>query len=226
MAQEIKKENLPNTVLVIGPSGSGKDTQIDKLVEKFNYEKIGTGDMFREMYAQGDPDGIKAHEYCEKGVWVPDDLVYSMFAKWIKRYDQDKKWIFSQVVRTEDQVEMFDNLLQKFDRELDLVIYFSLSDEAAIERMSLRRYCPQCGEEYHLKYVPPKKEGVCDNDGTQLEVRDDDHPEAIKQRIKEFRNKTEPILEVYRNRDLLVEIDASETIEEIHEVVLEKLSKE
>jgi adenylate kinase len=221
----ISKQKLPNTIQVLGPSGSGKDTQIDKLVEKFDYEKIGTGDMFRAMYEKKDPDGVKAYEYWSKGKWVPDELVYKMFKKWIQQYDENKKWIFSQVVRTTPQIKYFDDLLEDFNRELGLVIYFSLSDEAAVERMSLRRYCPNCGEEYHLKYLPPQNEGVCDKDGVRLEIRDDDNPEAILQRLEEFRNKTKPVLDVYKNRGILIEIDASPSIEEIHEVVLKRLKE-
>jgi adenylate kinase len=220
----ISKENLPKTIQVLGPSGSGKDTQIDKLAEKFDYQKIGTGDMFRALYEEKDPDGVEAYKYWSEGKWVPDELVYKMFAKWIEKYDSDKPWIFSQVVRTVPQVELFDKLLEKFDRSLDLVIYFSLSREAAIERMSLRRYCPECGEEYHLKYLPPKNDEKCDNDGTKLETREDDNPEAIVQRLEEFKNKTRPVLDVYGDRGILIEIDASPSIDEIHEVVLEKLA--
>jgi adenylate kinase len=222
---ESDKNQLPEVILVLGPSGSGKDTQIDKLVQKFDYEKIGTGDMFRELYAQKDPDAIEAHQYYSKGIWVPDELVYKLFKKWLKKYDATKKWIFSQVVRTVGQVKRFDNLLQDYEKKIGMVIYFALSKEAAIERMSLRRHCPKCGEEYHLKYVPPKKDGFCDNDGEKLEIRKDDHPEAIKQRIKEFENKTKPILDIYKQREILVEIDAAPSIEKIHKVVLKKLAE-
>ncbi|MDD3661906.1 MAG: nucleoside monophosphate kinase [Candidatus Dojkabacteria bacterium] len=203
----------PRTVLVLGPSGSGKDTQIDKLAALCGYEKIGTGDMFRREYEKKTPEGIEAYSYWSKGVWVPDELVYSIFSIWMKQYDPEKPWIFSQVVRAPGQVGLFDDLLKTYGRSLDAVVLFALSEEAAIERMSLRRHCPKCGREYHLKYVPPKKGEVCDDDGEDLVSRDDDTPDSIRQRLREFNGKTRPVIDAYTARGLLVEVDASPPIE-------------
>lgn len=218
-------ENIPRNVLVLGFSGSGKDTQIDKLVEKCEYEVIGTGAMFRDAYDSKTPDGLEAYKYWAEGEWVPDELVYKMFEDYLKGFDSNKSWIFSQTVRTVPQVELFDGLLGKFDRELKLVIYFDLSEEEAIERMSLRRFCSECGRDYHLKYKSPQEVGVCDDDGAKLEIRDDDHPEQIKSRINEFNTKTRPVLDVYQERGILLEIDASPSIDEIHENLIRELNK-
>jgi len=207
--------NFPKTVLVLGPSGSGKDTQIDKLVDLCGYEKIGTGDMLREEYAKRTTKGIEAHKSWGEGRWVPDDLMYELFSEWITKYDRSKPWIFSQVVRAPGQVAMFDDLLGKLGRKLDMVLYFSLSSEAAIERMSLRRHCPVCGREYHLVYVKPRNGEVCDDDGTALIRRDDDYPEAIEQRLEEFKNKVVPILSEYTTRGILTEVDASPSIDDV-----------
>jgi len=216
---------FPHTILALGPSGSGKDTQIDLLAEKCGYEKIGTGEMFREEYEKGSDVGVKAYKYWGKGIWVPDDVVYELFAEYMKRFDAEKPWIFSQVVRTSDQVSLFDDLLGKYGRSLDKVIYFSLSDEDAIERMSLRRHCPVCGREYHLKYKKPENDEVCDDDGTKLIARVDDNPDAILSRLKEFQDKVLPIVKTYSNREILLEVDAAPSIENIHKSLMNSLSK-
>ena len=215
---------LPETILVLGPSGSGKDTQIDKLVELCGGEKIGTGDMFREEYEKGTEVGINAfEEYWGKGIWVANDIVYEVLESWIQKFDPDKKWFFSQVVRDPGQVELFDNLMGKLGRKLELVIHFTLDEDTAMERMSLRRHCPKCGREYHLQYKPPQNDEKCDDDGEELSIRDDDYPEPIRQRIEEYNEKVLPVVEEYRGRGILVEIDASPSIEDVWEAVQQKM---
>lgn len=209
-------DNLPDTVMVLGASGSGKDTQIDKMIKMCGGEKIGTGDMFREELEKGTAIGKRAYEeYWGKGIWVANDIVYEVLESWIQKFDPEKKWIFSQVVRDPGQIELFDSLMGKLGRKLDLVIHFTLSEEAAIERMSLRRHCPKCEREYHLKYLPPKNDEVCDDDGEKLIRRKDDQPKQIRQRMEEYKNKVLPVVEEYRKRGILVEIDASPSIEEV-----------
>ena len=217
--------NLPNTIQVLGPSGSGKDTQIDKIVEACDYVKIGTGDMFREEYEKKSEVGIKAYEYWGEGKWVPNDIVYNVFSEWIQKFDEEKPWIFSQVVRDPGQIPLLDELLKKFDKTLELVIHLPLSEKAAIERMSLRRHCPKCGEEYHLKYVPPKDSEKCDNDGEKLAIREDDFPEAIRTRLNEYNEKVLPVVEEYKKRGILIDVDAAPPIEDVWKGVCEGVEK-
>lgn len=211
--------------MVLGPSGCGKDTQIDLLISKCEYQKIGTGEMFRSLYKEKTKSGLAAYKYWSKGEWVPDKLTFELFEEWLKKYEVAKPWIFSQVVRTAEQVHKFDLLLEKYDRSLDCVIYFKLSEEAAIDRMSTRRICPKCGADYNIKYKKPKMKGVCDNDGEILVTRDDDKPEAIRERLVEFFKKTAPIVEIYKEKGILIEIDSTPSIEEIHQNLLKDLEK-
>lgn len=209
--------NISNkTILVHGPSGSGKDTQVDFLIEKFGFEKIGTGEMFRAL--SNEKKDIA--EMINSGQFIPSKLTYELLNDWVKRYDAKKGWIFVSVVRIFDQVSLFDQLLEKHGRSLDYFLHFSLSEEKAIERMSLRKVCSVCGENYHEKYKVEKVNNVCDKDGGKLVKRDDDKPESIKKRLEEYNKSISPILKEYKQRGVLVDIDASPSIEEINKEVL------
>jgi len=211
------------TVLFHGPSGSGKDTQVDLLVKKHNFENIGTGGMFRIMYSEGDLDGIRAHQYWSKGRFVPDNLTYKMLKKWINKFDVDKNWAFVSVVRTAEQIPLFEDVLREVSRDLDYFVHFLLSEEKAIERMSLRWVCPNCDATYHEKYKQEKVKGYCDRCGMKLIQREDDKEERIKMRLREYNKSIERIINYYKDEGKLIEIDASPGIEEIHKVVVEKL---
>lgn len=215
----------PRTILFHGPSGCGKDTQVELLVKKFNFENIGTGQMIRKLFEENDKDAIVAtKKYTSKGLFVPNSLIYKeMFPKWLKRFDKEKNWAFVSVVREVGQINLFDNLLKTQGRELDLFIHFVLSDEVAIERMSLRKFCPNCGATYHPKFKKEKKEGKCDLCGTALIQRDDDQPEKIISRLEEYNRTIRPILKVYEDRGMLVEVDAAPSIQEIHKEIVKIL---
>lgn len=211
------------TILFHGPSGSGKDTQVELLVQKYEFENIGTGEMFRRMYKEGDIESIKAYQYWSKGQFVPNELTYSMLDRWVRKFDIAKPWAFVSVVRDAGQIPLFDNLLQNNERTLDAVVHFQLSEEKAIERMSLRKICPYCDATYHQKYKPEKVEGYCDKCGTKLIQREDDQPDKIKLRLKEYNRTITPIVETFRQRGILIEIDAAPSIEEIHTQVIARL---
>jgi adenylate kinase len=207
----------PRTILVHGPSGSGKDTQVDLLLEKLsNFEKIVTGDMFRKIAKTDEA----LSEQLNAGIFPSSKLTYELLSKWMERYGIDNGWIFVSVVRRFDQIALLDELLQKYDRKVDLFIHFSLSAEKAIERMAWRKVCSVCGENYHEKYKPEKAFNVCDKDGGKLVRRDDDRPGSIKKRLSEYEKGIKPILDEYKKRGILVDIDASPSIEEIHAEVL------
>jgi len=211
------------TYLFLGPSGSGKDTQVDKILEKFDFERIATGEMFRNLYEQKDSDGIEAQKSWGAGKWVDSEMTYKMLRKWVGKFDNNKDWIFVSVVRSPDQIELFDKLLMDLSRNLTAVIHFSLSEKSAIERMSLRTICKKCGTSYHSLYKKERIPGVCDVDGGELIQREDDKPEKIVSRLNEYNRTIEPILSEYEKRGLLHDIDASKSIDDIHKVVLKEL---
>lgn len=212
------------TILFHGPSGSGKDTQVELLVKKYDFAKIGTGDMFRTMYSEGDIDAIRAYQHYSKGRFVPNELTYKMFAKWLEKFDPEKDWAFVSVVRDVGQIPLFDELLKEKSRELDHFVHFTVSEEVAVERRSLRWTCSNCGNTYHEKYKPEKTKSFCDNCGTKLSQRVDDTPEKTRSLLNEYNRTIKPIVEEYRKRGILIEIDANPGIQEIHENVVEALS--
>lgn len=215
----------PKTILFHGPSGCGKDTQVEFLVNSYGYQNIGTGDMIRKLSAEGDSDALMATEYTSQGKFVPNEIIYNkMFPKWLDRFDANKNWALVSVVREVGQIEFLDRLLEQKGRSLDLFVHFKLSPETAIERMSVRTYCPNCGMTFHPKFKKEKEQGICDKCGTKLIQRDDDKPEKIRERLKEYNRTIEPILNVYRERGLLVEVDAAPSIEEIHKEIIKILN--
>jgi len=212
------------TILFHGPSGSGKDTQVELLVDKFEIEKIGTGDMFRTMYSEGDIDAIKAYEYWRQGKFVPNDLTYKMFSKWLAKFNQEKDWILVSVVRDIGQVPLLDELLTQYGRKLDIFLHLKLSEEMAIERRTLRWTCPRCGATYHKKYKKERVEGYCDKCGMKLSQREDDTLERTKSLYNEYQKTITPILEEYSKRGIVKEVDASPSIEEIHNKIIKQLN--
>ena len=210
--------------LFLGPSGSGKDTQVDLVAEKIPLERISTGEMFRTMYEEKDSLGIKAHdEYWSKGLFNPDDQVFALLERWLKRYDPNKHWAIVGAVRRGSQIPLLDEVLKKYGKKLDAVVNFNLPIEAAIERRTLRRVCEECGANYHQEYKPPKIEGVCDKCGGKLYQREDDTEEKTRSLMKEYNKGIEGIREKYMEQGIWIDIDASPTIGEIHKVVCEKL---
>lgn len=215
------------TVLFHGQAGSGKDTQVEKLLEKYSVERIATGEMFRKMADEGDEFAKDLNESkLAKGLWPTPDETYKLFEGWVKRFDSKKDWILVSVVRYFEQIPYLDRVLEKEGRKLDLVIHFTLSEEEALRRLSGRKICPNCQGTFHPIFKKEKVEGVCDICGSKLMVRNDDKPESIKQRFENYQKTIQPWIDEYKKRGILVEIDASPSIEEIHKEVVKALGYE
>jgi adenylate kinase len=213
------------TVIFHGPSGSGKDTQLDLLAKEIGFVRIGSSDVMRDLRSEEHELAKIADEYGKQGKLYPDEIIYGMLDVWLKRLDPDSRWFFVSPVRRSTQINLFEELISKHWRKLDLFVHFQLSEEAAIERMSNRRFCPSCNTTYHKLYKKEEKEGYCNNDNEKLIQRDDDKPEAIKTRLSWYNDDIEPILEEYDKRGLLLNIDASPSINEIHETLIGEIKK-
>lgn len=209
-------------LLFIGPSGSGKDTQAELLVEKNQFLRVSTGDLMRDI-SEGDHEIQKLIRKSMNEGFLADNFVFGLLQIYLSD-NHSEHMILSGAVRKESQVELLDFTLFKVEKKLDKVLYFDLSDEEAIKRMSGRLYCPIDNTNYHLLYNPPKKVDTCDLCGSALKRRDDDNPDAIKARLLDFHKDNDAILSMYEKRGILIKIDASKSIEEVHRDVVESLN--
>ncbi|MFN3406382.1 MAG: adenylate kinase [Caldimicrobium sp.] len=202
-------------IVFLGPPGAGKGTQAKILIEKYGIPQISTGDMLREHRAKGTELGKKAQEYMDKGLLVPDEIILGMVKERLSQPDCEKGFILDGFPRTVAQAEALDKILAEMGRKLDFALALVVPDEVLVERLTGRRTCKSCGMMYHIKYKPPKVEGKCDVCGGELYQRPDDNEETVRNRLKVYHESTAPLIDYYRSKGILREIDGSKSIEEI-----------
>lgn len=201
-------------LIFLGPPGSGKGTQAEKLHQNFRLVQISTGNLFREHITKRTELGAKIKDILAKGELVPDDLTIAMVMDRLAKPDTIMGVVFDGFPRTRDQALALQYRLDEKGKCITAAIQFKISDEQIVERLSARRMCPTDNTIYNLKSSAPKNDEKCDLCGTALIVRDDDKPAVVRHRLQVYRKQTEPLIEFYREQDMLVEIDASRTIEE------------
>ncbi|MAG16282.1 adenylate kinase [Candidatus Woesearchaeota archaeon] len=195
-------------VILLGPPGVGKGTVAKKLSERYKMPHISTGDVLRKNIAEQTELGLKAKEFVDSGTLVPDELVTKMVKSSISTLSTG--FFLDGYPRNLAQAKA----LKTFS-EIHRVLNFSASEEIIIERLSGRRTCKECNAIYHVKNIPPKKENVCDNCGSQLYQRSDETPEIIKERLNVYENETKPLIDFYRAENSLSDIDATQNVEGI-----------
>jgi len=205
-------------LVFVGPPGVGKGTYAAAVSQRFGIPHISTGDMIREEIKRGSELGRRLKEYVERGLLVPDEIVTEMVRERLSREDCKRGFILDGYPRTLKQAEELDRIVT-----IDLVLNFVAPDEVIIDRIGGRRVCKVCGAIYHVKYMPPKVSGVCDRCGGALYQREDDKPEVIARRLEVYRQQFAPIIEYYRRRGVLVDVDASEQAEVVVPRVLKLL---
>lgn len=208
-------------LVLVGPPGAGKGTQASRLVKDFNLPFISVGDILRQNVADGTELGAKAKEYMDKGELLPDELVVDLIIGRLGEDDAKEGFILDGFPRTVGQAEALDKGLVTADRKLSAVIVIEVPDEDLIERLSGRRVNPKTGRTYHIKFDPPKHEGVDDIDGTKLIQRDDDKPETIANRLKVYHDQTAPVIGYYEaesaeNKALVRRIDGTRDPDEVY----------
>ena len=199
-----------NVVLLGGP-GAGKGTQAEKILENRNMQHLATGDILRDEVDKSSDLGLQAKEYMDKGELVPDDLVVDMVQK---RLTAKKGYLFDGFPRTIEQAKALEESI-----ELNLVAYIKIAESEAVRRLSSRRVCSECGRIYNTIFKPPESEGVCDECGGSLYQRDDDKAKVIRDRFKTFLDETAPLIDFYRDKGLLVEINGEQKPEEVHDEI-------
>ena len=202
-------------IIMLGPPGAGKGTQAKMLVEKLGIPQISTGDMLRAAVKEGTPMGLKAKEYMDGGKLVPDEVVIGIMKDRLGADDCAKGFILDGFPRTIPQAEALDKVLAEMGKKIEYVVNVAVPESELLDRLTGRRTCKKCGAMYHVKFNPPKQEGVCDKCGGELYQRDDDKEETILNRLKVYNDQTAPLIEYYERQGVLVNIDGSKEIKEI-----------
>lgn len=212
-------------IIMLGAPGAGKGTQAKMIAEKCGIPHISTGDIFRANIKNGTELGAKAKEYMDKGLLVPDELVCDLVVDRIQQADCEKGYILDGFPRTIPQAEALENALNAIEQKLDYAIDIDVPDENIINRMSGRRACVGCGATYHVLFNPTKVEGKCDVCGESLILRDDDKPETVKKRLDVYHTQTQPLIDFYSARKVLVEVDGTQSMDKVFDDIMKILGE-
>lgn len=211
---------LPKRIILLGPPGAGKGTQAQRLCEVLQVPHLATGNLLRSAVANGTPVGVMARSYMESGGLVPDEIVIGVLMEAIevaKQKSGSAWYVLDGFPRTLRQAEALRNELAARDQKIDRVILINTPDGTVRERLEQRRSCPDplCGAVYNLRTHPPKASGKCDICGKILEIRDDDRPETIRARQKQYWRETAPLIAYYEKEGVLVEVDGNGSLDEV-----------
>lgn len=210
-------------IILLGPPGGGKGTQSKLLVSKFNIPQISTGDILRDHVRNKSELGIKANSYMQNGELVPDNLILNMIKFRLKEDDCKSGYILDGFPRTIPQAEGLDNILENLNQKLDKIVVLDVKDKDIIERMSGRRMHIESGRVYHIKFNPPKNEGLDDITNEKLTIRKDDQPETVKKRLMIYHDTTKPLIEYYTSKNIVSSINGNKSIEDIHAEIITKI---
>jgi adenylate kinase len=204
-----------HNLVLLGPPGSGKGTQGERLQEDLRLPYYATGDILRAAVREETELGRTAKEYMDRGDLVPDEVIVGVIGERIDSPEAADGFILDGYPRTEPQAEALAAKLVELGRGLTAVLLIDVDDDEVIRRLGGRRTCAENGHVFHLEFNPPEKEGVCDLDGSELLIRDDDKPEVIRHRLAQYHDKTEPLVEYYDHQSLLRRIDGAATPEDV-----------
>lgn len=210
-------------IIMLGAPGAGKGTQAKMLADKYKIPHVSTGDIFRANIKNGTELGTKAKVYMDQGMLVPDELTCDLVVDRIKQDDCKDGYILDGFPRTIPQAECLDKALDALNDKIDFAVNVEVTDENIIRRMSGRRACLSCGRTYHIVYNPPKEEGICDECKKELVLRDDDKPETVEKRLKVYHEQTQPLIDYYRNKGVLAEVDGTRDMQEVFTAITDVL---
>lgn len=214
---------MKREMIFLGPPACGKGTQTNRLAEYFNLPHVDTGSLLRAEIKSESENGKIAKQYIDKGQLVPVELVAKIIKNRLAQKDCEEGYILDGFPRSAEQADMLTKINEELDGDKEVsfkAVYFDLDQEILISRIVNRRSCPKCGEIYNIKFHPPKTEGVCDKCGTELTQRKDDNEETAKARFETYFRETAPLVDYYKNKDVLRTIDANGSIDEVWERLL------
>jgi adenylate kinase len=203
----------------------GKGTQANLLVERLNLPHVATGDLFREHLKNQTPLGQLAQRYMQRGDLVPDEVTIDMLRHRLEQPDAARGALIDGFPRSAPQADALNEMLAERGSKIHVVLYLSAPREILVQRLSSRWTCSQCGEIYNLLTHESQRPGICDVCGGELMQRDDDRPEVQSKRVQVYMTQTAPLIEYFRKRGLMVEIDGSRSIQEVNQVILEAVAR-
>jgi len=209
----------------MGLPGAGKGTQAEKINEAYNVPHISTGDMFRLAIKEGTELGKKAKNYLDEGALVPDEVTNGIVEERLSKDDCKDGFLLDGFPRTIPQAEALQEITTKLDQKLDYVIHVDVPEEKLLERLTGRRVCPSCGATYHVVYNPPKQEGICDKDGSELIQREDDTEETVQKRLAVNIEQTKPLLNFYEKQGILLTINGDQAIDDVFKEIQAKINR-
>ena len=210
-------------IIMLGAPGAGKGTQAKMIAETYKIPHVSTGDMFRMNIKNGTELGMEAKKYMDQGLLVPDELTVRILLDRVAKDDCESGYVLDGFPRTIPQAEVLEDALDKLGDKIDYAIDVEVPDENIIRRMGGRRACVSCGATYHIEHVPPKEEGICDQCGQELVLRDDDKPETVKNRLRVYQEQTQPLLEFYSERGVLRSVDGTQDMQDVFKAITEIL---
>lgn len=202
-------------IILMGLPGAGKGTQASKIIKKYPIPHISTGDMFRLAIKNETELGKEAKSYMDKGELVPDSVTIGIVKERLSQSDAKEGFLLDGFPRTVEQAQALNDIMDELGTQIDRTINVDVDEEELMNRLTGRRICEVCGTAYHLVFNPPKQEGVCDLDGGKLYQREDDNPETVANRLEVNLKQTQPLLDFYKEQDVLVNVDGSKDIDDV-----------
>jgi adenylate kinase len=212
-------------LILFGPPGAGKGTQAKLLSKRYSIPQISTGDILRESVKKGTSLGIEAKSYMDSGVLVPDRVVIGIIEERLQESDCTQGYILDGFPRTVTQAQTLSQVLRKSEKDIDYVINIEIAPEELWKRLTGRRVCSKCGEEFNIYYKKPSQDATCDKCGSTLIQRDDDKEAVIEKRLKVYKEQTEPIIDYYRQTGKLRSIDGRGEISAVFEKIRQLLEE-
>ena len=212
-------------IIMLGAPGAGKGTQAKRIAEKYSIPDISTGDIFRANIKNGTELGKKAKTYVDQGLLVPDELVVDLVVDRLNQDDCANGCVLDGFPRTIPQAEALDIALTAIGQSVDYAINVEVPDQNIVHRMSGRRACVNCGATYHVVYAPTKVENICDTCHGELILRDDDKPETVQKRLNVYHEQTQPLIDYYTKKNILVEVDGTVDIDDVFAAIVNVLGE-
>ena len=211
-------------IIMLGAPGAGKGTQAKKIADQYQIPHISTGDIFRANIKESTELGMKAKGFMDRGELVPDEITIGMLLDRIHQPDCREGYVLDGFPRTIPQAQSLTQALKNLGEKIDRAIDVDVPDDVIIERMGGRRACTGCGATYHIVYSAPKKDSICDRCGKELVIREDDKEETVKKRLEVYHTQTKPLIDYYKNENILCSVDGTKDMEEVFQDILGVLS--